>query len=94
MRARETIAQLFLSPKRAPQLPPASPLTGSGGRAIQHRISRRIVFHGVAPAENQLLSAVCRELRQTGATKISISSPFPEFLFKSNVAALLSPSMG
>ena len=28
------------------------------------------MFHSVAPAENQLLSAVCRELRQTGATKI------------------------
>jgi len=52
----------------------------------------RILFHGVAPGDNLLLSAVCRELRKRGAKRIWIQSPFPELFSKRDVTTVLALS--
>ena len=59
-------------------------------REIQQRgFPERILFHGVAPGDNLLLAAVCRELRKRGARKLWILSPFPGFFSKSDVVTVL-----
>ena len=49
----------------------------------------KILFHGLAPGDNLLLAAVCRELNKREARKLWILSPFPEFFSKATVATVL-----